>query len=105
MADEQRPCPNCGEPVPANASLCPNCGKRLKRDFSVSSIFTSCGSVLIGLFALVVGLCGTCFLAFGVLSLPDMISTPRGFSWMNLIFILIGIGGLVAAEKLFRSIR
>ena len=91
------PCPNCGQPVLANAPMCPNCGAYLRDGRPTAGKNT-------GLWVLLIGL-GLCVLAggvffFGYLSSINW-STPSGGGsssspWWLTLSELLGVVGAVA---------
>ena len=91
-----RPCPHCGNPVGPEMDFCPECGTRLTA--AGSSFLRSCLSVAAFLFALVMGLCGSCFLFFGVIGMGTRDSLGSAA-----LFGVIGAGALAAAYVLMRA--
>ena len=91
-----RLCPHCGNPVGPEMDFCPECGTRLQG--GRPSHLRSCLSAAAFLFALVMGLCGSCFLFFGVMGM----SSPDSYG-ITALFGIIGAGALAAAYVLMRA--
>lgn len=84
-------CPRCGSSVPAGTEFCPRCGARVKPAASFWEIAQRwVAGTIVGILALLFGAAGACFLIL------------TGFG--GVAFVAIGLGCLVIAGLLFRSV-